>query len=150
MQASLFVHRCSSSCRVFRPFCAGLAFFKVRSLSWASLLLAASAAFFSVASAQAATPNFIQSNYAVPQTPQSKVTVVFSAAQRPGDLNVIIVGWGDATSQVSSVTDSKGNPYLLAVGPTVLTGSAPLTQAIYYAKNIASATAGANSVTLSF
>ena len=113
-------------------------------------LLAALAAFFLAASAQAATPNFIQANDAVPQTPQSKVTVVFSAAQRLGDLNVVIVGWGDATSQVSSVTDSKGNPYQLAVGPTVLTGSAPLSQVIYFAKNIASATAGANSVTLSF
>ena len=61
-----------------------------------------------------------------------------------------MVGWGDATSQVSSVTDSKGNLYRLAVGPTLLIGSAPLSQVIYFAKNIASATAGANSVTLSF
>jgi hypothetical protein len=59
---------------------------------------------------------------------------------------VVTVGWGDATSQVSSVTDSKGNVYHLAVGPTVLTGSAPWTQSIYYAKNIGAAIAGANVV----
>jgi hypothetical protein len=46
--------------------------------------------------------------------------------------------WGDATSQISSITDSKGNLYHLAVGPTALTGSASLTQSNYYAKNIVS------------
>ena len=53
-----------------------------------------------------------------------------------GDLNVVIVAWDDATSQVSSVTDSKGNLYQLAVGPTVLTGVTSCSQAIYYAKDI--------------
>ena len=108
----------------------------------ASVLLASSAL--------ALTPNFVQGNSAVPQTPQSKVTVSFSGAQSAGDLNVVIVGWGDVSSQVSSVTDSKGNLYSLAVGPTALTGSAPLTQSIYYAKNISAALAGANVVTLTF
>lgn len=108
----------------------------------ASLLLASSAL--------AVTPNFIQGNNAVPQSPQSKVTVSFPAAQSAGDLNVVVVGWGDASSQVSSVSDSKGNLYSLAVGPTALTGSSALTQSIYYAKNIVAASAGANVVTLSF
>ncbi|MBV8379067.1 MAG: hypothetical protein JOZ50_11565 [Candidatus Eremiobacteraeota bacterium] len=36
------------------------------------------------------------------------------------------------------------------VGPTVLTGGAPLTQAIYYAENISAALAGANVVNLTF
>jgi len=39
------------------------------------------------------------------------VTVSFSGAQSAGDLNVVIIGWGDASSQVSSVSDSKGNLY---------------------------------------
>ena len=108
----------------------------------ASLLLASSAL--------ALTPNFIQGNNAVPPSPQSKVTLSFSAAQSAGDLNVVVVGWGDASSQVSSVSDSKGNLYRLAVGPTALTGSASLTQSIYYAKNILAASAGANVVTLTF
>jgi hypothetical protein len=38
--------------------------------------------------------------------------------------------------------------YSLAVGPTVLSG--PLSQSIYYAKNIAAATAGANMVKVTF
>jgi hypothetical protein len=112
--------------------------------------LAALASLFFAGSALAVTPNFVQGNSAVPQTPQAKVTVAFSAAQKVGDLNVVVVGWGDATSQISSVTDSKGNLYHLAVGPTALTGSASLTQSVYYAKNIVSALAGANVVTLSF
>ena len=38
----------------------------------------------------------------------------------------------------------------LAVGPTVLTGSSPASQAIYYATKIASANANANSVVVTF
>jgi hypothetical protein len=46
------------------------------------------------------------------------------------------------------VTDTKGNAYQLAVGPTTVAGA--LTQSIHYAKNIAAAAAGANTVTVSF
>jgi hypothetical protein len=60
----------------------------------------------------------------------------------------VIVGWNDTTAQVSSVTDSKGNLYQLAVGPTQLNGA--LSQSIYYAKNISAAAAGTNTVTVSF
>ena len=113
-------------------------------------LLAASASLVLAASAMATTPNFVQGNFAAPTTPQTKVTVPFTAAQRVGDLNVVVVGWGDATSHVHSITDSKGNQYYLTVGPTVLTGSAPLSQALYFAKNIPAALAGANSLTVTF
>jgi hypothetical protein len=78
----------------------------------------------------ATTPFYVQGNFAAPQTPQTNVTVTYPAAQTAGDLSVVIVGWNDASAQVSSVTDSKGNVYQLAVGPTVLTGSDPLSQAI--------------------
>jgi hypothetical protein len=101
-------------------------------------------------SALASTPNFVQGNSAVPQTAQTQVTVGYSAAQSVGDLNVVVVGWNDASAQVSSLTDSKGNVYRLAVGPTVLTGTAPLSQAVYYAQNITAALAGANTVTVRF
>src|ERR1700736_3638573 len=47
------------------------------------------------AAAAVATPKFIQSNYAVPQTPQSMVQTQFSAAQTAGNLNAVIVGWND-------------------------------------------------------
>jgi len=99
--------------------------------------------------ALAATPNYVQGNYAAPP-PQTNVTMPYTAAQGVGDLNVIIVGWHDTTTQIASLTDSNGNVYNLAVGPTVLTGSSALSQAIYYAKNILAAKAGANVVTVKF
>src|SRR5216684_2907304 len=98
--------------------------------------------------AQAAPIAFVQSNSATPQTPQTSVTITYTAAQTAGDLNVVVVGWNDTTAKVSSVVDSKGNTYALAAAPVVQTGVA--TQAIYYAKNIVSAAAGANTVTVTF
>jgi hypothetical protein len=76
------------------------------------------------------------------------VEVTYPAAQAAGNLNAVIVGWNDTTAQVSSVTDSKGNLYQLAVGPTQL--NATLSQSIYYAKKISGATAGTNTVTVTF
>src|SRR6266702_472772 len=96
----------------------------------------------------AATLNYVQGNSAVPQTPQTTVNVTFTAAQAAGDLNVVVVGWNDTTATVSSVADKSGNTYTLAVGPTAFTGV--LSQSIYYAKNIKSAAAAANIVTVTF
>ena len=90
----------------------------------------------------------MQGNYATPQSGQTTVAVKFTAAQGLGDLNVVVVGWNDTTAAVSSVVDSSGNAYALAVGPTKVSGT--LSQSIYYAKNIASAAAGANTVTVTF
>jgi hypothetical protein len=73
--------------------------------------------------------------------------VQYPAAQTAGNLNVVVVGWNDSSAQVSSVKDSKSNAYQLAVGP-MTTGT--LSQSIYYAKNISAATAGANTVTVTF
>ena len=61
----------------------------------------------------------------------------------------MVVGWNDTTATVSSLSDSSANAYSLALGPTKNT-STGLTQAIYYAKNIAGAAAGANTVTVTF
>jgi hypothetical protein len=91
---------------------------------------------------------FIQVNSVTPQSPQTTVTVPFTAAQAAGNLNVVVVGWNDSTATVKTISDSKNNVYVPATGPTVLTGAA--TQSIYYAKNIAAATAGANVVTVTF
>ena len=92
--------------------------------------------------------NYVQGNYATPQTLQTMVNVTFTAAQGAGDLNVVVVGWHDSTATVSTVSDSMGNAYARAVGPTVVPGA--LSQSIYYAKNIASASAEANRVTVTF
>jgi len=96
---------------------------------------------------------FVQGNYATPQAPTASVTVAYTAAQNAGDLNAVIVGWNDTTAAVIAVTDTMGNAYTLAVGPTVQPGAAGgggLTQAIYYAKNILGAAANANTVTVRF
>src|SRR5216684_607696 len=55
--------------------------------------------------------NYVQGNYANPQTPQTTVNVTFTAAQAAGDLNVVVVGWKDSTATVSVVTDTSGNIY---------------------------------------
>ena len=94
------------------------------------------------------SPTFVQQNYGTPQSPQSTVAVSFTHAQTAGNLNVVVVGWNDTTATASSVTDSKGNVYTQAVGPTVLSGQ--LSQAIYYAKNIQAAAANTNTVTVQF
>lgn len=91
-------------------------------------------------------PVFKQVNAATPQTPTSPVTVNYTAAQTAGDLNVVIVGRNNSTSNVTAVTDSKGNTYTLINA----LGISGVRQGIYYAKNIVAATAGSNTVTVTF
>ena len=90
---------------------------------------------------------FVQVEAATPQTNQTTVTVTYTSAQMAGDTNILAIGWNNATSNITSVTDSAGNVYQLAV-PTAR-GSG-ISQAIYYAKNIKAAAAGANTVTVTF
>jgi hypothetical protein len=89
---------------------------------------------------------FVQANVGPPSIQPSNVsiTVAYGALQRAGDLNIVVVGWGDTTSVVSSVSDTRGNVYALAVGPTT---NVSIQQAIFYAKNIG---AGSNAVTVTF
>src|ERR1700683_4489414 len=88
---------------------------------------------------------FVQVASATPQSSTASVPVAYSTAQTTGDLNVVIVGWNDASASVQSVTDSAGNHYSLAIGPT--TGTA-LRQSIYYAPNIVASSS--NTVTVTF
>jgi hypothetical protein len=90
------------------------------------------------------TIGFVQVASATPQSSVSSVKVSYPHTQTAGDLNVLVVGWNDTSAAVQSVVDSLGNAYVLAAGP--IKGTA-LTQAIYYAKNIAG---GSNSVTVTF
>ena len=100
---------------------------------------------FGLAPGGSTQPQEVQSNFQAPQSPSTSVAVTYTAAQSAGDLNVVVVGWNDASTTVSSVTDTSGNTYTLAVGPTRGTN---LSQSIYYAKNIASAAANGNTVTV--
>ncbi len=91
-----------------------------------------------------ASVNFVQVASATPQANNSSVAVSYSRAQTRGNLNIVVVGWNDTTAKVTSVSDTRGNVYLLAAGP--LKGTR-LTQSIYYAKSIA---AGTNTVKVIF
>jgi hypothetical protein len=88
---------------------------------------------------------FVQMNYATPQTNQNSVSVRYNAAQSAAGLNVVIIGWNDVTSSVSSVTDSAGNVYQVAA-PVARGGG--VSQTIYYAKGIAASLS--NTVTVVF
>jgi hypothetical protein len=91
---------------------------------------------------------FVQVNSTTPQSSVTTAPVRFTGAQTAGNLNVVVVGWNNTTGQVQSVVDTAGNTYRRAVGPTVWSGAA--TQSIYYAANIAAASANTNTVTVSF
>ena len=58
-----------------------------------------------------------------------------------------MIGWDNATSNITSITNSAGNVYQLA-SPIVRANG--ISQAIYYAKNIKASAAGANTVTVTF
>jgi hypothetical protein len=90
-------------------------------------------------------PTYLQGAYATPQTAQSSVSVTLPAPQSAGNLLVVLAGWNDTSATISSVTDSLGNTFALAIGPTKRTTA--LSQSIYYAKNIAG---GSNTVTVRF
>ena len=101
-----------------------------------------------LSSRAAAQIAFIQVNAATPQSSSATVSVPYVLAQSAGNLNVVVGGWNDSVASVSSVTDTRGNVYQLAVGPTVIAGTS--SQAIYYAAGIGAAAGGANTVTVQF
>jgi hypothetical protein len=88
--------------------------------------------------------SFIQVAAATPQSSPTTVSVSYTSPQTVGDLNIVVVGWNNSTSVVQSITDSAGNAYSLAIGPT--TGTS-LRQSIYYAKSIIG---GPNTVSVIF
>src|SRR5579862_1293357 len=64
-------------------------------------------------------------------------SATFAQAQAAHNLNVVLVGWNDATQSITSVTDTTGNTYGVAAATTTYTSAgASLRHAIYYAKDI--------------
>ena len=122
-------------------------FLRVAWLMSVTLLWLCAPAGISNASAQVSAAAFVQVSGATPQTKQSQVSVTYTNAQVEGDTNILAIGWKDATSTITSVIDLAGNTYQLAVPTARGTG---LSQAIYYAKDIHAAAAGANTVTVTF
>lgn len=76
---------------------------------------------------------FVQVNSSTPQTDQSTVTTAFANAQTIGNLNVVVIGWDNTTSNIVSVTDTAVNSYQVAAPITRSSGNS---QTIYYARNI--------------
>jgi PKD repeat protein len=89
-----------------------------------------------------ATPSFVQVASSTPQTPQTTVSTSFGQPQTAGNLNVVVVGWDNATANIVSVTDTAGNTYQVAAPTKRSSGNS---QAIYFAKNVAG---GSNTVTV--
>jgi hypothetical protein len=90
---------------------------------------------------------FVQVNAATPQSNQTAVSVSYASAQTAGNTNILAIGWNNTTSTVTSVVDSAGNTYRLAVPKASANG---VSQAIWYASNIKAAGPGANAVTVTF
>lgn len=90
---------------------------------------------------------FVQQNYATPQSPRTSVSATYSAAQTAGNTNILVIGWNDTTASITSVADSAGNLYQVAI-PTYRGNG--LSQAIYYASGIKASSAAANQVTVTF
>ncbi len=91
--------------------------------------------------------NYIQGGSTGTGAAVATLSQVMPAAQTAGHLNVVIVGWGDTTSNITSITDTELNTYTLALPVVRGTG---LSQAIYYAKNIVGDTGSPNQVTVTF
>jgi len=122
--------------------------YRVRATDAAGNLSSYSNTTSSITQALATNITFAQGASNSPQSTTATVSAPYPAAQMAGDLNVIIIGWNDTTASVKTVTDSSGNSYVLAVGPTKQ--SSNTTQSIYYAKSIVSAPANANTVQVVF
>jgi len=90
---------------------------------WRAALLCLSGflAAIGAAAPAAAAINYVQGNDNVAD-PGTSRSVTFTGAQSAGNLNVIIVSWFNATTTVTSIADTQGNAYTLAVGPTLAPG----------------------------
>ena len=92
-------------------------------------------------------PTFVQEADATPQSPQSTVSAIYAGAQTAGNTNIVAIGWNDTTATIAAVSDNAGNVYQQAI-PAVRGNG--MSQAIYYASNIAAAAAGSTQVTVTF
>jgi outer membrane protein assembly factor BamB len=90
-------------------------------------------------------PTYVQGNFVCPQASLSTVEVGYANPQLAGNINILAIGWNDVKTTISSVSDSAGNTYRVAV-PTMRANG--MSQAIYYAKNIVRS--GTNTVTVTF
>jgi chitodextrinase len=89
------------------------------------------------------TPSFVQ-KAELRITMGSRVSVNFSSSNTAGNLIIAYLVWDNSGS--ASISDSRGNTYSSAIGPTKYSGDRANAQ-IFYASNIAG---GTNTVTATF
>jgi len=80
----------------------------------------------------------------------SSLQLPYKYAQSAGNLNVVVVQTANTSATIPSVSDSDGNAYQLAIGPTTSAGSE---QWMYYAPIIKASNSngkGSNSVSVTF
>jgi len=99
--------------------------------------------------ADLSTNGFVQESSADPQSSPTSVAVKYSKAQVAGDLDVAAICFFNATSIISSVTDTKGNTWAVAA-PLFRYVGGPASCAMYYAPHIVAAAANGNTVTVKF
>jgi chitodextrinase len=117
-------------------------------IRWLAIVGALLASLLASAKPAVASAAYVQGVSTTLTTATSSITATFNSAQTSGDLNVVVVDVAQGIS-ISSVTDHSGNTYHLAYGPTN-DGGGTGSQSIYYAANIAAASAGVNTVTVTF
>lgn len=78
----------------------------------------------------------------------NNITGAWPSAQQAGDTNIVSIQFNNATTTVSSVTDSAGNTYGQLGGGCSPQAGNGFTTAVYIANNIVAAAAGANTVTV--
>jgi hypothetical protein len=98
--------------------------------------------------------SFVQHNSDETNPANPTATCTYTGAQTLGNLNVVIFDGLTGGGTPTSVTDTTGNTYHLACTTTASnsggTGGATFNGYIYYAWNIGAASAGANTVTVTF
>jgi len=92
--------------------------------------------------------NYVQGNSATPQTSQV-VPVAYNSAQTAGNLNVVFVAWNNNSGSVSGITDTSGNMYTKAVGPTINNTPPVRSQEVWYCSNIQGGSNNTVKVTMS-
>jgi hypothetical protein len=89
---------------------------------------------------------FVQENSNTIAVFTNSVSVTYPAAETAGNLNIVVVGWSDTSSSVTSVVDDNTNTYVLAG----TSGGNGVSQAIYYAPNLVLPTNSTPTVTVTF
>jgi hypothetical protein len=88
-----------------------------------------------------------QQNFSAVEGNQSTVSTTYIDAQTAGNTNIVAIGFQSEKEKIVSVSDDKGNAYDLVA---LAQGEQNLKQAIYYARNIAGADPGKNTVKVAF